>query len=317
LAVACLLILQIGLQACGQEIEQIDAKPVAADAGRTAREAPGREPLAETAPASSVETVADYADMLEMSNDPTLLESTAIALASSDLAQAHGVLKEFLGSEAFLMRLDSDDAYTATYARLRLDNVVVSLARNPASSATRSLLSLIDIDVYNEQVLRTQVLIHALTFVTPSPEPAISFWREKSQPGSPLSYDVVEAILGNRSEPALDLFTAMLIDSRIDRYEKQDWLRQLVAPQRYNVKVLIALDEFLGSSAPQVLKVDIVEALFDYRPESWYIDDPVLVPTRESASEQATNILGSMGDYALAELPLTSDLRNIVEEHSR
>ena len=60
-----------------------------------------------------------------------------------------------------------------------------------------------------------------------------------------------------------------------------------------------------------------MDAGFDYQPEDWYIDDPVIVPDRASAGPRANTLLAEIAAHALAELPLPDALRETVGAFAR
>jgi hypothetical protein len=61
------------------------------------------------------------------------------------------------------------------------------------------------------------------------------------------------------------------------------------------------------------VRVGVVEALFDYRPEEWYIDSTApQPPARAAATPAARATLRRIGDYALGRLSLSAPLRSRV-----
>lgn len=261
---------------------------------------------------ASAELTANDETVLRSSTDPAELMCTAIAFAASASADAHATLGRELVSAEFLARLDSSDAYAGMAANLRLSRVIDALAANRRPSVDAVLLALLASDVFQAQALRMQLAIRALAAIRPAPPAAVEYWARLANPDSPLAYDVIQALTANQSEPALTLLEQKLVDPAFDQGEKLSWLRQLVLPRRNDEPLIALCERVVMRAGMDGLRVGIVEALFDYRPDEWYGDSPPRAPARADASPTAKAALRRIAEYALRELPLSRQLRQRV-----
>lgn len=247
--------------------------------------------------------------------DARALKKAAINIAKGTDPAEHKLLQEKLGTTSFLNKLDDETAYQKTYRSLRLSKIFKTLMDNDAPVAKDSLLALIPLPDYQDEVLRMQLLVHGLATVKPSPPEAVAYWDAKSQPGSPLTFDVAEAIHVNQSLPALELLETKTHDPRHDEDLKTAWMQQLLLPIRNDVPLLECHERLVHSGLSEPLKISIVEVLFDYKPDEWYRDCEVPEPPpRDDASQEARESLGRIGRYALNSLPLEPKLSEKVEK---
>jgi hypothetical protein len=259
---------------------------------------------------ASPELTASDQTILRASTDAAELMCTAIAFAASPSAEAHATLGRELVSADFLARLDADDAYAGVYADLRLNAVLSAMMVNRRASVDAALLGLLASDVFQSQVLRMQLTIRALAVIRPAPAPAVEYWARLLNPQSPLAYDVVEALTVNQTPPALTLLEERLVDPAFDSHQKLGWLRQIVLPRRNDEPLLGLCERVVMRSGMDDVRVGVVEALFDYRPEEWYIDSTApQPPARADASPAARATLRRIGDYAIGRLSLSRPLR--------
>src|SRR3954471_19303597 len=139
------------------------------------------------------------------SKDAVAVKRAAVQLAQSAVPEDVEALGKFLMAPDFFERLDSAEDYKGTYAGLRLARVTQTLAENRTPAADRLLLRLTNSGPFNADVLRMQLLVRALAAIKVSPPEAITYWDNASQPGSPIAYDVVHALIVNQSPPAMAL----------------------------------------------------------------------------------------------------------------
>jgi hypothetical protein len=186
---------------------------------------------------------------------------------------------------------------------------------NTSPAAASVLLALTGSDAFLAHVLRMQLLVHALAPIRPAPAEAVRYWTSVAQPGSPLAYDVAQALCVNQSRPAMELLLAMLNNPATERPEKQSWMRELMLPRRDQPPVLWCAEQFLASAPTVELKGDMCEALFAYRPDDWYIEcEPPLPPALAAASATAKEMLLRIGLQALTSVPLNPGQRATVED---
>ncbi|MFA6147119.1 MAG: hypothetical protein WC899_02790 [bacterium] len=252
-------------------------------------------------------------NVLRESHDGRELKNAAISLAAGSSPEDHRLLLRYLSAADFLGRLDSPESYTRTYRDLRLGRVVQTLAENRCSSADEVLLGLIESADYQAHVLRMQLLLRALAAVRPSPPSAVAYWDRLSDPQSPIAGDVIEALVENQSEPALDLLERKFSDPAQDRENRILWMREFLLVRRNDEPLLSCCERMVTKSLPEDLKPELVDVLFDYKPGIWFMPElPPTPPARELAQENALKVLRRIGEYALQNVKLEVSQRRAV-----
>jgi hypothetical protein len=232
--------------------------------------------------------------------------------ASSD-PQTLATLGTELGREAFLHQLDDAEQYTGTYDQLRLGRVLDTLAANPAPAARHTLVSLMESEVFLGNVLRVQLYLRAFRDVRPLPDAIVSLLDALAVPDSPIGHDVMAVLLENQSAAAMRLVEAKLLAENVPRVQKQAWLREALIGHRYDDAVLDLARRIMDRTDHQSLKVDLVETLFDYKPDDWYVIENVVEPPRpDDLSPQQQVKLKAIATAALESLALTDSLRRRV-----
>ena len=249
-------------------------------------------------------------EALQSSTDAREIKRAAMGLAKSRLSSDHQLLAGHLATASLVMRLDPPGSATGSYQHLRLARVMRGLMENSQPSAQEAILRLTDAEVFNDSFPRIQILIRALTVLRPSPPPASQYWDKYSKPGSPVAYDVIEALCINQSLPALALLENKCTDPRFTPNEKQIWMRESMLVRRYDEPLIGSCERILHGPMEITLKDLLVEVLFDYRPEEWFIEcAPPKPPELAVASDPAREVLFRIGEYALASLELPERLR--------
>lgn len=256
----------------------------------------------------------DDAELLRKSEDSRQLKRTAVAFAASDRAEDHAELARQLMSESFLKRLDKDEDYQGTYTGLRLARVMKNLMDKRLASTEQVLLQLIDSSAFQGHVLRMQLEVRALAEVRPSPPNAVKYWDKLCTPNSPIAYDVIQALCINQSEPAMVLLERKCCDPAHDKLEKLSWMRELILPRRNDEPLLRVCGHMVVTSLPVELRPHLVESLFDYQPDEWYIEcEPPEPPALTMASPTSKDYFFRIAEYALEKLPLKDRLRASVK----
>ena len=251
----------------------------------------------------------DQESILKTSDDGRELKQVATHLATSRKAADLAGLARFLPQVDFLLRLDPGKAYEGVYTSLRLARVIGCLAENSSPSAHDVLLGLIDADGFQGNLLRIQLLIHALASIRPSPPKAISYWNRLSPPGGSLAHDVVEALVINQSPPAMELLESRLGDPAHAERPRKAWLRQLVLPRRNDLPLLRCCHHLLLRPVTPEIGRLLVEALFDYDREGWYRGcSPPVPPPIAQALPASRDLYRQIAELALAKYPLGPDL---------
>jgi hypothetical protein len=248
------------------------------------------------------------------SKDPREIKIAAVALASGASHEAHEQLAAELTKAEFLNRLDPPEEKASTYVSLRVTRVLDVLSQNQQASAREALVKLIDAKPWNDNPIRMILLIRELAAIRPTPPSVIAYWDRWSQPGSSLTFDVVEAACMNQSAPAMEVFRRKLTEPKNELSDKKAWLRQIVLPRRNDEPLLKALNQVLTGEQSHDLQVAIVEALFDYNPDAWYRgDDPPTPPDRAQLTHESRELLISIGEYSLHKIKMEAKLKSKVE----
>ncbi len=239
--------------------------------------------------------------ILKSSTDKKELVRTAAEFAASDQSADIHTLVTFLSSEEFLNRLDSADDYNQPPLRLRLAKVLRTLMDNPKPAAAHAgLVSLTTEAPFIALEPRQELLVRALVAVRPAPPKAVQYWDSHSHPDSTWRHVVMDVLCDNGSEPAVDLLEKKLVDPLMDPDEKIVWMRDPILRHRLDVPLLKVCRRMVISTLEPRFKPVLVEALFDYRPDEWYVDctNPS-PPDPATASKEAKELLVEIGDHAL------------------
>ncbi len=147
---------------------------------------------------------------------------------------------------------------------------------------------------------RQELLIRALVAVRPSPPPAIKFWDLHSQPDATWRHVVMDALCDNGSEPAVDLFEKKLIGKAYEEEERIAWMRDPLLRHRNDVPLLKVCKRMITASLEPPLKPFLVESLFDYRPDEWYVDcTPPRPPELLAATREAKTLVLEIATFIL------------------
>jgi hypothetical protein len=252
-------------------------------------------------------------EILRSSTDGRELKKAAIAVAAGESPEEHRLLLRKLSSGEFLGFLDPPEHYDGTWTDLRLGRVVDTLAENRCPSTDEVLVGLIGAADFQTHVLRMQILLRALAVVRPSPPQAIAYWDRLGDPQSPIVGDVIEALCINQSPPALDLLERKFADPAQDRDARILWMREFILVRRNDEPLLSCCERMMTKSLPVDLRPELVDVLFDYKPDKWFMPEaPPKPPSRELASENALEILRRIGEYALQNVTLEVSQRRAV-----
>ncbi len=252
---------------------------------------------------------------LQSSRDSKKLVQAALSLANSRDATDQHALLDVLRSEDFLARLDSEEAYRGRAKRLRLWRILEALSKNPAPGSQATLIALTQTPSFIKDATRVDLLIYASAVLRPPPPEVVRFWDVHSQPEDGFTPITIDAMVKNGSEPALALFEKKLAGPAHEDEDKTDWLLSSVLVHRNDVALLQSCERLLAAGLPEALRLTLVSVLFDYRPQEWYTPASLFTPPdRHQASQAALTVLHRIGEYALAKVPLTPDLRKVVKK---
>lgn len=244
------------------------------------------------------------------------LMRSLVASARSDEAPRHAQVLEQLRKPNVLDTLDTEAEYLdAAKFRLHVAQVVNALASNPSQSAQNTLIGLTKSDVFTAHPARVLTLIRASAQIRPAPAPLVEFWDAYSQPGdgyTPLTADV---LLDNGSPPALDLFETKMSDPSHEDNDKVGWLRSGVLKHRNDALLLEKCGHLLDGKLSEYLQTELVDILFDYRPDEWFCaGDVPAAPPLQAATQEALSQLNQVGIVALTMVRLSDERRVVVKQ---
>jgi hypothetical protein len=197
---------------------------------------------------------------------------------------------------------------------LRIAQVISTLSQNKSSHAQRTLAALAGSDTFTAVEARQQILITALASVQPATKEIIEFWDAHSQEDSLYTERTIDAICENGSKPALELLTKKLADQSHDLDDRIMWMRYQILLRRNEAPILQGCEKMIRSTLPAELRPHLVEALCGYKEEWYQSADPPEPPDRDKASKEAREILLRICRHALAEVPLTPELKKTVQD---
>jgi len=258
----------------------------------------------------------DNLKLLQTSKDPKELVNAALSLARSKQASDHEALMKQLRSADFLTRLDSEADYRETRKRLRIYRVIDALKDNPAPSSRTVLLGLTESAVFLEEARRTDHLIKASSVIKPPPSQLIKFWDKHSQPDDGFTPLTIGAMVENGAAPSMGLFEKKMADMEHDEDAKLSWIRSSVLVHRDDLELLLSCERMLQGGMPSNLREPLIEVLFDYRPDDWFMPDRYYPqpPDRVKASPESLAQLRKIGQLALKTVPLAERLKEVVEK---
>jgi hypothetical protein len=302
----------------------------------------GTKPATTLTPAPSAATAGSIAPVASTSAAPKPLVLTeneamkgALVLARSADAKDHDALLAKLASTTFLNELDGEDVFGKYPPRFsRLWGVLKALMKNVAPSAKQVLVRLSTTKSFSAQDPRDELLVQALEVVRPSPPEVIKFWEAHAVSDSTSLHFVIDALIENGSETAIALFEKRMAATDLPPELKIAWMHDAVLRHRHDPTLLRACQRLLTKSLPASLRVNLVESLFDHRPDEWYNpgkapsreawpewarDDPdrgetPRPPERATASKEAKALLRAMGELALSKIPLGAALEKVVKK---
>lgn len=263
----------------------------------------------------------NLSQLLQNSFDQEVLMDAAFYSAASP---KHWVLlSDLLNNEGFLNRLDSPSVLPTSYRNLRLAGVLRLMISNGDDNAKLLIAQLANSEVFNQSVIRRQLLISSFGELRPMPDMAIQYLNQLCTNESSLRNDVIESLLKNQGPASMDLLIEKLLDETIDRSYKQAWLRQLVLPKRNETELLVALDKVIGMKgiSPEQfseLAKDIVEVLFDYQPQLWYGVDGESVyktPSTDAYTNEAKGVIIKIANQALAMKDIPNSFKILIRRH--
>ncbi|HYQ47202.1 MAG TPA: hypothetical protein VER11_34765 [Polyangiaceae bacterium] len=250
----------------------------------------------------------------ERSEERRRLLQSLKADARSDDPTLHAQVAKRVTDAEVLGTLDSEADYAnAATFRLRVSQVLEALATNPSPSAHDAFVSLTTDEAFIADDDRTLALVRTSQHIRPPPPPLVDFWDRYCQPEDGFTPTTIKVLLDNGTEPAIGLLEKKFADPAHEDGEKVAWMRMDVLRHRNDVLVLQASQRLLDGELAEPLRPDLVEVLFDYKPEVWYRPAVSASPPELStASPAALDALHALGIVALTMVRLTDEQRAAV-----
>jgi hypothetical protein len=238
----------------------------------------------------------------------------ALTDAGSSEPARHQAVLQRLQTRAFLETVDSPADYgAAAKLRLRVDQVVEALARNPAPSAQRAFLALTTNRIFLAHDERVISLILASVNLRPAPPALVRFWDRRSRPDDGFTPTTIRALVDNGSKPAIALLERKMVDPGHSRDAKISWMRSDILRHRNDLPLLQGCTRLLRGKLSKSLRPLLVEVLFDYRPGEWFRPaSSYSPPPLMSASEGSRGELRKIAELALATVSLSPEQRSAV-----
>lgn len=204
--------------------------------------------------------------VLESSQDQELVESSALALASSGKPAALVVLWRFLPKVGFLGRLDelSDPQSNTT----GLSHVLKAMEDNPTEVTGRICETLAHNAEFLSDPDRKLFLLPALAAVRPMTVPAEAIFRAANDEGY---FNLNGPLLAANASPrALALFEDMITNPSVSAANCVDMLHKSVLAHRTEAAVVAACLRLLAGGLNPEIEAGVVESLYDYREKKWF-----------------------------------------------
>ena len=252
--------------------------------------------------------------ILDNEREPQALMLAALRRADSNLLKDLKYLGSLLTDTDFIARLDPPGS-AASYSGLRLGAVLGVLADNQHPYAKNIVISQLDNEIMQADLLRVQLMVHVLAELNDPSSKVVDYWKSLAKSDSPLLFDVVQALCENRSDSALGLLEEMFLSQKYRSESKQTWMRQIIFVRRDNMRILASAERLIRGRLPESLRSDLIDVLYDYRPEEWYIGTVIpSLPTGNAISEEASAIRQRIAEYALSSMNLSVRQREILQK---
>ncbi|MHC4610652.1 MAG: hypothetical protein ACYS7M_09940, partial [Planctomycetota bacterium] len=210
------------------------------------------------------------AQVMQTSDDPKELIQAAVQLARSEQRSDQEALLKSMRSQDFLLKLNSQEEYWGNPKGLRVARILEALRKNKASCARDTILELTKNPVFIKEGGRVDLLLKATAVVRPAPPELVTFWDKHCQPDDGFTPLTIRALVENGSKPALELLEKKMADAQHEDATKIDWMRTKIMPRRNQAALLQSCERLLSDGLAEHLRPELVDALFDYKPEKWF-----------------------------------------------
>lgn len=208
---------------------------------------------------------------LESSTDGAELGRALQSLAGGTTQDEHTQLVRFLSDPAFLTKLDNPATPPRTRHHANFWRPIRTLMESQAPIATGTISSLCGSAAILTDPTRVDLLIDASENVRPATPTVVAMWDRFAKPGNQHLTLIAKVCPANGSEPAMEFFGRLYADTTIPATERRSYMRDFLLPYRTgDAHIRFADTTARRQTLPIDQRVDVVEAMFDYRPTEWY-----------------------------------------------
>lgn len=302
----CLGVPLLTLVACGNGLPPADQSPAPTPAG-TAPVQPTPEPRPASqhnpTPAGQPGSTGLPDPSLPPANAKTPvalspLAAEAIALAKSADKADHLRLGQMLLDKAWLDRLDPPNvAITLDPRALQL----VPVLRAVAANIPESLEPVAASALYRESDYRRAALIQASGSAKKPGPKLVELWQSQLDPEADELEPTIVALVESGSTQSLTLLQEAFASESFEDDFVISWFHTAVLTHRQDEPLLAAIETLLrGNTLTAVRAKALVESLFEYRPQEWYIPTakPPEPPARTALTPSSRARLLTIADLA-------------------
>ena len=251
--------------------------------------------------------------ILRTSFDPAELSMAAsfICQFENDSRQALETLLELLEDPAFWRKLDVHEAYKLRDSDLRMRPVLIAMGRIGTPEAEAALFKLADNKKFMAEAGREDILIEALGWIREPSLRLLMYLEAQAQPGDHRRPKLAVSGLVRIASPETCAIVEKCIRSpNFETPDKLDWLTTNLLLGRNNPNVVNLYKRLITSDVKDAkLRNMIVQTLFDFRPDEWYLSARrPFAPARAQASLAVLKELLLSADLAL-KLDISNETR--------
>ena len=238
---------------------------------------------------------------------PLKVETKAVTLEAvqwvkSPDTESQQKARALLTDEKFLQSLNSEREYLVFPAEsLQLWFVLDALARNAAPPAIETLNIIAGNPLYRDPGPRRTVLLKSSQNARTPPANVERFWKEQVRPNADELNLAVETLVANGSPAAIKILEQEFLRNEHEPDYLVAWFQDPILRHRQDLVLLEASERLLRTEKwSEDLKHSLVEALFDYRPKAWYLEEnePPKPPPRSALTEAERRKLQEIADLA-------------------
>lgn len=245
----------------------------------------------------------------------------AIELAGSLDKVKHEQLRTLLTDEDYLQRLNTAQEYIMLSPEyLQLNFILEALSENPDRLGPETIDFLAGRPLYQEPGPRQTALLMTSGKITTAPTNIQQLWKDQLVPEADELNLTVEMLIANGSPEAIGIFENALLTHNYDQDYVIAWLQEHVLTHRHDLHLLESCKRLLElENWPGELKTVLVEVLFDYRPQDWYLmeNEPPKPPDRDTLSPASRQKLIEIADLALNRYHLDKDRHSKIKAELR